>query len=80
MVKSGWEMVSDYKLDKVREKQVDPKGLSRAEVADHGGGPLRRTKGGAYYEDTHMNLHGACTENGDNEAGLMIYRVVVEYE
>lgn len=80
MVKSGWELVSDYKLDNVREKQTDPKGPSREAAADHGNGPLRRTKGGAYYGDTHLNLHGACDENGDNEEGLMIFRVVVEAE
>ena len=80
MVKSGWELVSDYKLDNVREKQVDPKGPSRAAAANHGTGPLRRTKGGAFYEDTHLNLHGACDETGDNEEGLMIFRVVVEAE
>lgn len=80
MVKSGWELVSDYKLDNVREKQIDPKGPSREAAADHGNGPLRRTKGGAFYEDTHLNLHGACDENGDNEEGLMVFRVVVEVE
>jgi len=80
MVKSGWELVSDYKLDNVREKQIDPKGPSREAAADHGNGPLRRSKGGAFYEDTHLNLHGACDENGDNEEGLMVFRVVVEAE
>lgn len=78
MVKSGWGLVSDYKLDNVREKQIDPKGPSRRAAANHGGGPLRRTKGGSYYDDTHLNLHGACDESGDNEEGIMIFRVVVE--
>jgi len=78
MVKSGWELVSDYKLDNVREKQVDPKGPPRRAAANHGSGPLRRTKGGSYYGDTHVNLHGACDEDGNNEEGLMIFRVVVE--
>jgi len=80
MVKSGWELVSDYKLDNVREKQVDPQGPSRQAAANHGSGPLRRTKGGSYYDDTHLNLHGACDESGNNEEGLMIFRVVVEAE
>src|SRR5262249_9654924 len=78
MVKSGWELVSDYKLDNVRTPQIDPKGPTREQAANHGTGPLRRSKGGAYYEDTHLNLHGACDELGDNEEGLMIFRVVVE--
>ena len=80
MVKSGWELVSDYKLDNVREKQIDPQGPPRRAAANHGGGPLRRTKGGCYYGDTHLNLHGACDEHGDNEEGIMIFRVVVEAE
>jgi len=80
MVKSGWELVSDYKLDNVREKQIDPQGPSRQAAANHGSGPLRRTKGGAYYDDTHLNLHGACDEGGVNEEGLMIFRVAVDAE
>ena len=80
MVKSGWGLVSDYKRDNVREKQVDPKGPSRRAAANHGSGPLRRTKGGSYYDDTHLNLHGACDEHGNNEEGIMIFRVVVEAE
>ena len=80
MVHSGWELVSDYKADNVREKQVDPQGPAREAAADHGNGPLRRTKGGAYYGDTHLNLHGACDESGNNEEGIMIFRVAVEAE
>jgi len=78
MVHTGWELVSDYKADNVREKQVDPKGPPREGAADHGTGPLRRTKGGAYYGDTHLNLHGACDEAGNNEEGIMIFRVAVD--
>ena len=70
--------MSDYKKDNIRLKAIDPKGPSRGDAADHGTGPLRRTKGGAYYEDLHINMHGACDEQGDNEEGLMIFRVVVE--
>jgi formylglycine-generating enzyme required for sulfatase activity len=80
MVKSGWELVSDYKLDNIRTTQVDPQGPTRKEAANHGNGPLRRTKGGAFYDDTHLNMHGACDESGDNEEGLMIFRVVAELE
>ena len=78
MVKSGWELVSDYKLDNVRTNQIDPQGPSRQAAANHGTGPLHRSKGGSYYDDTHLNLHGECDELGDNEEGLMIFRVVVE--
>jgi len=78
MVHSGWELVSDYKADNVREKQVDPQGPARESAADHGTGPLRRTKGGAYYGDTHLNLHGACDEAGNNEEGIMLFRVAVD--
>lgn len=80
MVKSGWELVSDYKMDNIRTTQIDPQGPTRQEAADHGNGPLRRTKGGAFYEDTHLNMHGACDDSGDNEEGLMIFRVVAEME
>jgi hypothetical protein len=41
-------------------------------------GPLRRTKGGAYYGDTHRNLHGACDEAGNREEGTMFFRVAVD--
>jgi formylglycine-generating enzyme required for sulfatase activity len=78
MVHTGWELVSDHKADNVREKQVDPIGPPRESAADHGTGPLRRTKGGAYYGDTHLNLHGACDEAGNNEEGIMIFRVAVD--
>ena len=80
MVHTGWELVSDYKADNIRENQVDPQGPPREGAADHGTGPLRRTKGGAYYGDTHLNLHGACDEAGDNEEGIMIFRVAVDAE
>lgn len=78
MVHTGWELVSDYKADNVREKQVDPIGPPREAAADHGTGPLHRAKGGAYYGDTHLNLHGACDEAGSCEEGIMIFRVAVE--
>ena len=78
MIKSGWELVSDYKADNVREKQVDPQGPPRQAAADHGSGPLHRTRGGSFYNDTHPNLHGATNEIGENEEGLMVFRVVVE--
>jgi formylglycine-generating enzyme required for sulfatase activity len=78
MIKSGWELVSDYKLDNIREKQVDPQGAPREAAFDHGSGPLRRTRGGSFYTDTHPTLHGAANEFGENEEGLMIFRVVVE--
>jgi len=42
--------------------------------------PLRRTKGGAYYGETHLNLHGACDEAGNNDEGIMIFRVAVDAE
>ena len=80
MVHSGWELVRDYKADNVRENQVDPQGPPREGAADHGTGPLRRTKGGAYYGDTHLNLHGACDEAGNCEEGIMIFRIAVEVE
>jgi len=78
MVHSGWELVSDYKDDNVRSNQVDPQGPPRESAADHGTGLLRRTKGGAYYGDTHLNLHGACDEAGNCEEGIMIFRVAVD--
>jgi hypothetical protein len=37
-----------------------------------------RTRGGSFYGDTHPNLHGAANESGENEEGLMIFRVVVD--
>ncbi len=78
MIKSGWELVSDYKADNAREKQIDPQGPPREEAADHGSGPLHRTRGGGFYGDTHPNLHGAANESGQNEEGPMVFRVVVE--
>jgi hypothetical protein len=78
MIKSGWELVGDYKADNVREKQIDPHGPPRHSAADHGSGPLRRTRGGSFYTDTHPSLHGAANESGDNEEGLMVFRVVAE--
>jgi len=78
MIKSGWELVSDYKADNARVKQIDPPGPLRQEAADHGSGPLRRTRGGSFYTDTHPSLHGATNEAGDNEEGLMVFRIVVE--
>lgn len=80
MIKSGWELVSDYKMDNIREKQVDPQGPPREMAMEHGSGRLRRTKGGAFYEDVHPNLHGAANETGQNEEGLLLFRVVVEAE
>ncbi len=80
MVHTGWELVSDYKDDNIREDSVDPTGPTREKAANHGTGPLRRTKGGAYYGDTHLNLHGACDEAGNNEEGIMIFRVAVDVE
>jgi hypothetical protein len=78
MIKSGWELVSDYKADNFRETQIDPQGPLREAAANHGGGPLRRTRGGSFYGDTHPSLHGAANESGENEEGLMIFRVVVD--
>ncbi len=78
MVKSAWELVSDYKKDNIRVGQVDPQGPSREEAADHGAGPLRRAKGGSFYQDLHLNLHGAANETGLCEEGLLIFRVAAE--
>lgn len=78
LVKSGWEWVSDYKLDNIREDAVDPIGPSREGAANHGSGPLRRMEGGVYYGDTHLTLHGAIDEAGDGEEGICTFRLVVE--
>jgi DNA-nicking Smr family endonuclease len=78
LVKSGWEWVSDYKQDNVRNDEVDPQGPPRNRAANHSSGPLRRMEGGEYHGDTHLNLHGAIDENGNGEEGIAIFRLVVE--
>ena len=76
LVKSGWEWVSDYKADNVRDDQIDPVGPARG--VTHGGTQLRRIEGGSYRGDTHLCLHGAVDENGNGEEGIVIFRVAVE--
>lgn len=79
MVKSGWELVSDYKSDNVRDKQIDPQGPPRSASPDHGQGVLRRAKGGLYRgNDYHLNMHGAANAKGPAEEGTVIFRVVAE--
>jgi formylglycine-generating enzyme required for sulfatase activity len=79
MVKSGWELVSDYKSDNVRDKQIDPQGPPRSASPDHGSGVLRRAKGGLYRgNDYHLNMHGAVDSKGSGEEGIVIFRVVAE--
>jgi formylglycine-generating enzyme required for sulfatase activity len=78
MVRSGREWLSDYKLDNVRYDEIDPKGPTRAQAANHHSGPLRRTSSGDRGGDTHLALHGAIDENGNCEEGIAMFRLVAE--
>jgi hypothetical protein len=41
-------------------------------------GPVRKAKGGEYYEDYRPAMHGAWNKDGGGAEGVTTFRVVVE--
>jgi formylglycine-generating enzyme required for sulfatase activity len=81
MLCGGWHVMSDYKSDNVRSKQVDPKGPARTDSQVHrdASGLLHKSRGGPHYDHIRPNIHGAIGEDGSIwEGGSPIFRVVVE--